>query len=117
MSEYCKNCKELQREIEKAKEENTRLFSAGIELNESREFFREKFWDADKSRDSWREQAEHYKQALDEIEKIAKQTRDEYMKEKSDKKDYYNAMIYGLGGLTQIRDIISEAKGANVENT
>ena len=70
MSEYCKNCKELQREIEKAKEENIRLFPAGIELNESREFFQRKFWNADKSRDSWREQAEHYKQALDEIEKI-----------------------------------------------
>lgn len=60
-----------------------------------------------------KEENTKYKQALDEIEKIAKQTRDEYMKEKSDKKDYYNAMIYGLGGLTQILDIISEAKGVD----
>ena len=94
MSEYCKNCKELQREIEKAKEENTRLFSAGIELNESREFFREKFWDADKSRDSWREQAEHYKQALEEIEEYLRQNKHS-----------------GWVDIEGILDIISKAKG------
>ena len=124
MSEYCKNCKELQREIEKAKEENTRLFSAGIELNESREFFREKFWNADKSRDSWREQAEHYKQALDEINILAG---------KIISNDDQPACVFDeecpLNGGTgfdnhcnetcpfvsakQILDIISEAKGAD----
>lgn len=51
-----------------------------------------------------------YKQTLGEIKDTAKRVRDKYMKEKSDKKDYYNAMIYGFGGFTQIMDKINEVQ-------
>lgn len=56
-----------------------------------------------------------YEQALNDVEQQAKKTRDIYMANKSKKGDYYNAMIYGLGGLTIILDIISKAKDDNNE--
>ena len=54
-------------ECEELKKKSLRLTAAGIDLNESRKIFREKFFGADKSRDSWREQAERYKQVLEQI--------------------------------------------------
>ena len=111
MSEYCKNCKELQREIEKAKEENTRLFSAGVESSEQLDILKRsiksnfiRYWmnkgyELDKLiGDS--KQLNKYKQALEEIKKI----------EQGEPFKYYSCDF-------ELLHIISEAKGANVENT
>lgn len=60
--------------------------------------------------EDFRHKIEKLQLKLSQIADIARLTRDENMREKSDKNNYYDAMIYGFGGLTEILDIISNTK-------
>lgn len=51
-----------------------------------------------------------YQQALEDIRQKATKVRDEYMQEKSKEGKYFDAMVYGFGGLTEILDIIYNVK-------
>ena len=63
--------RELKAENEELKDKNNRLTILGMDLNQSNEVLRKSFFQTDKSRDKWREQAEKYSKALAEIKEIA----------------------------------------------
>ena len=62
---------QLKAENEELKDKNNRLTILGMDLNQSNEVLRKSFFQTDKSRDKWREQAEKYSKALTEIKEIA----------------------------------------------
>ena len=69
---YYKEYLKLSQECEKLKSKVEQLTVLGIDLNQSNEILRKSFFTADKNKDNWRERAEKYKQALEEIEKYTK---------------------------------------------
>lgn len=69
---YYKQLKRLEQENKELKEANQSLSMLGIDLAFANETVRKEFFRADKNKDMWREKAENYGSALEEIREILK---------------------------------------------
>lgn len=81
-------------ECEELKDKVEQLTILGMDLNQSNEILRKSFFTADKNKDDWREKAEKYERALEEIVEA-----------------FEYDIEYGSGLHRQILNIINKAKG------
>lgn len=62
---------DFKKQLEQLTDENKKLKTLGMDLNQSNECLRKIFFATDKSRDNWREKAENLYKILKEIKEIA----------------------------------------------